>query len=168
MTRVLRPIFFLAAIMCAAPAQAQLGPLAGTYRPLVVLAATDDTPALADIRILARQARAALADRDVIVVTVAGDAVSLWDPAGERAPKVNLDAGRLRQAFGSGAPFEMVLIGKDKTVKSRTRTPTDLQSMLALIDTMPMRQRELKARAQEAERRRQINERMFSRDDKRR
>lgn len=52
---------------------------------------------------------------------------------------------RLR-ALHSGAAFELVLIGKNGGVKARTEQPDDLSNFITLIDSMPMRQAEIKRR----------------------
>ncbi|MEP0070441.1 DUF4174 domain-containing protein [Pyruvatibacter sp.] len=133
-----------------------------TYRPLVIIAQSDDEPALRDLRIVLRQSRDALADRDVIVLTVAGYDVSAWDPALEEAPDHSFDADQLRKTYGrAGEPISIVLVGKDGGIKDRGTVPGDIQDMVDLIDTMPMRQREIEDREREMERREEIENRMW-------
>ena len=40
--------------------------------------------------------------------------------------------------------FEIVLIGKDGGVKLRSKTPLDVEKLYAVIDSMPMRRREMR------------------------
>lgn len=47
----------------------------------------------------------------------------------------------------SGRRFEVLLVGKDGTVKERFEAPVDGQSIYALIDAMPMRKAELRTRS---------------------
>lgn len=144
------------------PAVAQMEQLQWTYRPLVVIAQSDDEPALRDLHIVLRQSRDALADRDVLVVTVAGDDVTAWNPALDEAPDHSFDATRLRATYGqAGAAISITLVGKDGDIKDRGTVPGDIQDMMDLIDTMPMRQREIEAREREMERREEIENRMW-------
>lgn len=52
-------------------------------------------------------------------------------------------ASELRAQFFAQGPYRAVLIGKDGGVKRRYLQP-DVAGMLALIDTMPMRRREMR------------------------
>ncbi|MGD1933358.1 MAG: DUF4174 domain-containing protein [Candidatus Phaeomarinobacter sp.] len=150
------------ALLVPTPLLAQLETLGSTYRPMVIVAPSSNDPVLEDIRITLRQSRNALADRDVIVLTVTEDDVSIWDPALEAVPNQVFDPDRLREVYGSaGQAVSITLVGKDGGIKDRGTAPGDIQDMLDLIDTMPMRQRELEARAREAERREEIENRMW-------
>lgn len=88
--------------------------------------------------------------------------MSAWNPALDDAPRLRISAVASRQNYGRGTDlFSIVLVGKDGGIKDRGTVPGDIQEMLTLIDTMPMRQRELNARKREAERREKINNRMW-------
>jgi hypothetical protein len=51
----------------------------------------------------------------------------------------------LRDKFGVGdAPFAVVLVGKDGTVKFKSNLPISAGKVFATIDAMPMRQEEMK------------------------
>jgi hypothetical protein len=55
------------------------------------------------------------------------------------------EAQRLRDKLGVGdAPFAVVLVGKDGTVKFKSNLPINAQKVFATIDAMPMRQQEMK------------------------
>lgn len=80
---------------------------------------------------------AALAERDMLVLTVAGGdvrAVYGTAPSGESAES-------LRQRFGIAEddPFTVVLIGKDGTEKWRAREPAAPEEINRIVDSMPMR-----------------------------
>ncbi len=150
------------ALLTVTPATAQIDRLEWTYRPIVVVAEASSDPVLDDIRIALRQSREALADRDVMVVTVAGHEVTVWDPALDETPDHSFDSDRLRTVYGqAGKPISITLVGKDGGIKDRGTAPGDIQDMLDLIDTMPMRQREIEAKARELERREEMENRMW-------
>ncbi len=50
--------------------------------------------------------------------------------------------GRFRVATGS---FTVILVGKDGGEKFRTHTPVTIKKLNALIDSMPMRQQEVRS-----------------------
>jgi len=50
----------------------------------------------------------------------------------------------LRKAFKVNSPFALILIGKDGGEKARWLTPVNPQIILNLIDSMPMRQSEIR------------------------
>jgi len=80
------------------------------------------------------------AERDLVLIRLETGGTSL---AGER----ELDATQveeMRTALGIDAgAFAVLLIGKDGTVKLSKNTPVPPDDIYALIDTMPMRQREM-------------------------
>jgi hypothetical protein len=53
----------------------------------------------------------------------------------------------LRKAFKVNVPYTLILIGKDGGEKARWLTPIDPQIILNLIDSMPMRQSELRRKS---------------------
>ena len=80
---------------------------------------------------------AALAERQMLVFAVAGDALqAIYGsvPDGETADD-------LRRRFGvlSSDSFTAILIGKDGGVKWRGREPVESAAINAIIDAMPMR-----------------------------
>jgi uncharacterized protein DUF4174 len=82
------------------------------------------------------EARRALDERDVLVVRVGGG-----PEAAVRLPDTQEARAHWKVAPGEGA---VVLMGKDGEEKWRAALPTDLEPMFTLIDSMPMRQREMK------------------------
>jgi hypothetical protein len=56
-------------------------------------------------------------------------------------------AKKIRSRFQiSREGFEILLIGKDGTVKLRSDKPVSSEDLFALIDSMPMRKREMRNR----------------------
>ena len=89
--------------------------------------------------------RAGLAERDMVVLTVRGDAVRSVFGSG-----TDLTAQALRREI-KGPPegeFAAVLIGKDGGQKLRVRDPIVAAELFAVIDTMPMRAAEQQASKQ--------------------
>ncbi|MEO1275268.1 MAG: DUF4174 domain-containing protein [Pseudomonadota bacterium] len=75
--------------------------------------------------------------RQMPVIAVIGARVSV-----DGVPS-KIDATALRRHYGvSQAAFAVLLIGKDTGVKLRRETSVSAATLFALIDTMPMRQRE--------------------------
>jgi hypothetical protein len=83
-----------------------------------------------------------IADRDLVVFTVTGDAVRL--AAG--STRVEPDADELRRAYGidPAAPLTVVLVGKDGGEKLRRDGPVAGAELFGVIDAMPMRRQEMR------------------------
>ncbi len=81
-----------------------------------------------------REDSAGMDDRDLIVKVITPDSPEEW--------KV------LSQKLDAGGPFSFLLIGKDGGVKKRSDQPVSLESLYSLIDSMPMRQSEMRRRDQ--------------------
>jgi hypothetical protein len=111
-------------------------------RPLLVFAPSAGAPLAVELGAALGRADVGLFDRDMIVIEVYGD-----DSA--RADGASLPSGtaaHLRQRFAVAATDELVvLLGKDGGEKLRTTSP-DLDAVFSLIDTMPMRRREMNSR----------------------
>lgn len=120
--RIVLPVILAA--MAATPAGAQSAP-----RRVVVVAQPDDPRGPRQQALLAADA-AALHDRDVVVETI------------------TQAAARQRPALGlaADAPFAVLLVGRDGGVKRRWAAPVPPAEITALIDTMPMRQAEMRRR----------------------
>ena len=79
------------------------------------------------------------ADRDIALVTLLDDGLS----TAEDRELTTEEAATLRAALGiRPGSFALRLIGKDGSVKLSGETATSMTEIYALIDTMPMRQRE--------------------------
>ena len=97
------------------------------HRLVVIVAEPGDPRAVQENAILARD-EAELRSRDVVVQTITPEA------ARRRA---DLDVA-------PETTFEVLLVGKDGGVKLRSEKPVASSVITALIDTMPMRQEEMR------------------------
>lgn len=111
---------------------ASADPLSGQRwekRPLVVIAPDGDRRVAVQRERIAR-ARPDFAERDQVLV-------------------VARDGDGLRERFGVAAgDFVAILVGLDGTEKARWSEPVDPAELFALIDAMPMRQREMRERGE--------------------
>lgn len=84
-----------------------------------------------------------LKDRDLLIVTVQEDLVNIDGIASH-----SIGADRLRDAFDDQVQgYSILLIGKDGGVKMRSKELVAKKDLFALIDGMPMRQREMRMRS---------------------
>lgn len=80
-------------------------------------------------------------DRDLITFFVFRNGYSRF---GERTLHSS-SAEAILEAYGSGnTHFRLLLIGKDGGVKLQKNTPVSMKDIFGLIDSMPMRQREMR------------------------
>lgn len=137
--------FAAALLMMVGSAQAAGNPLLAERvrsRPLVLVAASDADPVAADFTasLAVPGARAALAERQVVVFRVIGG-------HGEREgrPLDPAVTGALLAALGVpiSGPATILLVGKDGVVKLRDHR-LRLDDILAAIDAMPMRRQEMR------------------------
>ena len=111
-----------------------------TNRVLVVSALARDDANLAAVQTDLASNREAFADRDMVLVTLLDSGAST---AGDRE-LTEAEAGAARAALDLPAgAFALRLIGKDGSVKFARDSAVPVQEIFALIDTMPMRQREM-------------------------
>ena len=109
-------------------------------RVLVISApSSDDTELLEQLAELASTSDE-FADRDMVLVTLLDNADSRAN--GCKLTSAEVAAARTDLGIRPGA-FVLKLIGKDGTVKLTASDTTSIKEIYALIDTMPMRQREL-------------------------
>jgi hypothetical protein len=86
--------------------------------------------------------KAGILDRDLLLVEVLGTGTSLVD--GHPLTPDSVEA--LRRRFGVVKDqFVVLLVGKDGTEKQRSHSPFDLTLLFQAIDSMPMRQHELRS-----------------------
>ncbi|MEX0272525.1 DUF4174 domain-containing protein [Leptolyngbyaceae cyanobacterium UHCC 1019] len=113
------------------------------HRIVLIFAPSDRTPNYQQQVQMWQADRAGVGDRDLKLVEVLGTGESRVD--GKFLSPASAD--RLRRQFGVPVEeFAVVLIGKDGTEKQRSRTPIDLAMLFRTIDTMPMRQQEMRSR----------------------
>jgi hypothetical protein len=98
------------------------------HRLVIVVGQTSDPRAAQQHELLAQDA-AAMRERDVVV----------QDLTPEAARRARPDLG-----VRSNVDFEVLLVGKDGRVKLRRDKPVVASEFAALIDTMPMRQNEMR------------------------
>jgi hypothetical protein len=80
-------------------------------------------------------------DRDLVVFEILGVGTSKRDGT-QLAPQA---AASLREQFGvSPNAFSLILVGKDGGIKPRRNYPVKLEEIFRLIDSMPMRQDEMR------------------------
>lgn len=112
---------------------------AWTSRPLVVFADSPDEPKLAEQRRAVRMQCEGLAERDMVVIEIVGDAVKV-----DGEPRA-ADVAALKKHYDipPDATFALRLIGKDTGIKLRRAEPVTMDEIFGLIDSMPMRRREI-------------------------
>jgi hypothetical protein len=109
-------------------------------RALVVNAAAEDDSNLEQQWAAVASAAEDFADRDMVLVTLLDDGVSL---AGDRQ-LTDSEADTVRSTLGIDArDFAVKLVGKDGSVKLSKEAVTSMDEIFSLIDTMPMRRREI-------------------------
>ena len=82
-------------------------------------------------------------ERDMAVILITGSHEQPAIMPGPPAP--NVSAADLRKAHGIGSDqFAVILIGKDGGEKGRWREAVSPDEIFAMIDAMPMRQREMR------------------------
>lgn len=105
-------------------------------RVIVIIAERPDDPALVVQQHRLDAATAELLERDVTTIA-----------ATEADPTASPSARDLRAAYAPGtAGFQVALIGKDGGVKLLAGEPVATNDLFVLIDSMPMRQREMRER----------------------
>ena len=122
-------LLLCAAVLAGTPVFAN-GPL-GAYlwenRPVVVFADSPNDPNFIEQMELLDAEKAALDERDVIVLT-------------DTDPSAASDLRKELRPRG----FVIVLIGKDGGVKLRKASPWNVRELSRVIDKMPMRQQEMR------------------------
>ena len=111
-------------------------------RPLLVFAPAPGSPKLARQLAVLRANRGGFRDRDMVVVVVAGERVSMAMGA---APRQGATALRRRYGIARGT-FRTILVGKDGGAKLTSAAPVSASRLFRLIDSMPMRRQEMQRR----------------------
>jgi hypothetical protein len=114
-------------------------------RPLLVFAPTDkDQALLVQIRLFASD-RSAMHQREVLLVPITQNAEAT--ASGPMSPQ---EAAAVRRRFHI-APnaFTVLLLGKDGGEKLRSHVPIPPETLIRTIDSMPMRQQEMRERSTE-------------------
>lgn len=112
-------------------------------RVLVISAPAEDDENLRQQLNEVTLTRGEFADRDMVLLTLLDVGIST---AGERKLAAG-EAAAARVALGiTSESFELKLIGKDGSIKLSSKSVVAMAEIYALIDTMPMRQREVSGR----------------------
>ena len=110
-------------------------------RLLFVFAPTREEPSFEAIHDSLMEQQEAVVDRDLVVFELLESESSTRD--GESLDPAS--ARQLRERFGVPAgEFSVVLVGKDGGVKLDRQDPISLDEIFSLIDSMPMRQHEMR------------------------
>ncbi|MEM9441644.1 MAG: DUF4174 domain-containing protein [Pseudomonadota bacterium] len=109
-------------------------------RLIVVFADQDSKKEMEQQHHMLLTSRRGLLDRHLVIVEVDQGLVTF-----DGLISQSVGGNELRDVLNvSRSGFSVVLIGKDGGVKMRSTEPTTSASLFALIDAMPMRQREMK------------------------
>ena len=87
-----------------------------------------------------------LEDRDIIMIELLKAGISMMDDV----PLADNQQLLLRKKFQVIDDFVFILIGKDGTVKRRTKQPVLCDELFSLIDSMPMRKEEMRRKASQS------------------
>ena len=128
-----------------------LGSFEWNSRPIVIFGSGEASDAQAGAQLKSLWSMSDnLASRDIVLVSVQKDKVLVHRPqdassdSDSRTYEDAALAGELRAHFEvTKGQFTVLLIGKDGSVKRRSETPVDSQSLFSQIDSMPMRQAEM-------------------------
>jgi hypothetical protein len=86
-----------------------------------------------------------VADRDLIVFEVPAQGPARMNTS----PLDRMEADSIRNHFDiPGNTFSLILVGKDGGIKLKRKDRVDLSDVFGLIDSMPMRQREMQQKNQ--------------------
>ncbi|GHA12280.1 hypothetical protein GCM10007989_03410 [Devosia pacifica] len=111
------------------------------YRTLLLFG-EDEDPAVQNQLDRIRSDIAGFRDRDMIVVQISGSRTNVV--AGDVSPS---DGAALRKNWHNEPQFAVVLVGKDGGEKLRRDSPVAIEELFALVDSMPMRQSEMRNRS---------------------
>ncbi|MEM6901834.1 MAG: DUF4174 domain-containing protein [Pseudomonadota bacterium] len=147
----MRTLFACIGLFLAMTTAAQANPLApfqGDYRPLLIFTRSPEDPSFQQQFIATSDSIDQLYERDMLRIHVLSAAGQVGLHA-KPAPQLTADqlptAEALQQRFRVGADdFVVILVGKDGGEKARWTSPVAMEEVYALIDRMPMRQREIR------------------------
>ena len=133
---------FIAAMLTLSPALAgDLASYRWKNRLLLLFAPSESEPGFADFDRRLAQERLGVADRDLVVFRIMEEGPSRV----AQQPLPPEDVENLRRRFEVVAGrFTAILIGKDGGVKMRREHRADLREIFDRIDSMPMRQQEMR------------------------
>lgn len=113
-------------------------------RPLLVFAPANGGPSLSRQLGIVRANAGGFRGRDMVVVVIKGDSVSMALGRGQ-----SLGADALRRRYGVPKnTFRAILVGKDGGAKISSGAPLGAEQLFGTIDAMPMRRDEMRRRGQ--------------------
>jgi hypothetical protein len=124
-------------------AGASLDTYRGSERPLLIFTPSEEDPRLSAQTTALAQAAAGLTERDMVVLIVGPRRI--FATFGRPAPEAEAKPLRRRFAVADDV-FRVHLVGKDGGVKLTADAPLSAADVFAVIDAMPMRQREMRER----------------------
>ncbi|MEM6782131.1 MAG: DUF4174 domain-containing protein [Bacteroidota bacterium] len=147
----MRSPLLVVACALAMPAMAQEDRLPFTeadhrwqHRLVYLFAPSDSLGAFAETVHRFREQQSGVAERDGILLALPQAGSPRWLGAGLLEPDVGPAMRRRYEIVEEDAV--LVLVGKDGTEKARYALPANPEDVFARIDTMPMRQREMRQR----------------------
>jgi Domain of unknown function (DUF4174) len=112
----------------------------GRQRPVLIVAPSGQDARLSRQREMLAGSFEGLRERDVVLIELVGSQVDTVI-----GPECSQSAKGLRARYSLALDgFSILLVGKDGGVKLRSDEPVSVDALLALIDAMPMRQREMR------------------------
>ncbi len=133
------------------PRTVTLTSLKENYRPLLIFSASDDDPRLHQQVELKQDQQPGLTDRRIVLIplyehTPYTGGIAFF-PDGQLGTVLKPEAAAIRRRFHI-APndFTVILIGKDGGEKLRSHRPIPYETLRSTIDSMPMRQQEMKSK----------------------
>ena len=148
MHRTLRSVVLSSCLLMPLPAALAQNPHSPTtlsqlqdrYRVLLVFAPKPDDPALLAQLHMLKDAAAELSRRDLLLIAVPYD-----NPSPSEVSLTPEAARKARRDFDIAPDrFAALLLGKDGGEKLRSAKPVSLDGLRSLIDSMPMRQQEMR------------------------
>ena len=110
------------------------------HRPLLIFAPTSSNEELKRQRKVVSRSLPEFRERDIAVIEVIGSNVK-----SRLGPSSSATAKALRKHYGvSERQFRAVLVGKDGGSKLRSGRAISAERLLGIIDSMPMRRREMR------------------------
>ena len=138
-------IAFCCAAFTLSGQSASLKPHLWKNRLLLIFADTDKNPLLLQQSAELKAVRKGLEERDMVLGLIIGDRRVKGLLSGHAA---KWDADELRERYGKGSAFRVVLIGKDGGVKRTQTEVLGAKELFGVIDAMPMRRQEQRERGQ--------------------
>jgi len=117
-----------------------LATLRDAYRPFLIFSAKPDDPALLAQLHKLKDAAPGLTSREVLLIAIPFD-----NPSPTETNLTPSEALAARRRFHvAPTEFTVILLGKDGGEKFRSRNPVSFDKLRDLIDSMPMRQGEIR------------------------